>query len=72
MKILFIGDIVGSPGRDAIEKLLPGLKKEHGLDFVIANAENAAGGSGITPKIARDLFSLGINVITAGDHIWKK
>jgi hypothetical protein len=72
MKILFIGDIVGSPGRDAIEKLLPGLKKEHGLDFIIANAENAAGGSGITPKIARDLFSLGVDVITAGDHIWKK
>ncbi len=72
MKILFIGDIVGSPGRDAIEALLPGLKKEHGLDFVIANAENAAGGSGITPKIARDLFSLGVDVLTAGDHIWKK
>ena len=72
MKILFIGDIVGSPGRDAIEKLLPGLKKEYSLDFVIANAENAAGGSGITPKIARELFTLGVDVITAGDHIWKK
>lgn len=72
MKILFIGDIVGSPGREAIRKLLPELKKEYGLDFVIANAENAAGGSGITPKIAEELFSLGLDALTSGDHIWKK
>lgn len=72
MKILFIGDIVGSPGREAIKKLLPELKKEYSLDFVIANAENAAGGSGITPKIAEELFSLGLDVLTSGDHIWKK
>jgi metallophosphoesterase (TIGR00282 family) len=72
MKILFIGDIVGSPGREAIAKLLPGLKKEYKLDFVIANAENAAGGSGITAKVAEELFASGVEVLTSGDHIWKK
>lgn len=72
MKILFIGDIVGNPGREAVNKLLPSLKKEHNLDFVIANAENAAGGSGITPFVAKDLFDSGVDVITSGDHIWKR
>jgi len=72
MKILFIGDIVGSPGREAIKGLLPGLQEEYKLDFVIANAENAAGGSGITPKVAQELFEAGVNVLTSGDHIWKK
>ena len=72
MKILFIGDIVGKPGREAVKTLLPGLKKEFNLDFVIANAENAAGGSGITPKVAQELFDSGLNVLTSGDHIWKK
>lgn len=72
MKILFIGDIVGSPGREAIEKLLPGLKKEYSLDFVIANAENAAGGSGITRRVADELFTSGVSALTSGDHIWKK
>jgi len=72
MKILFIGDIVGSPGRRAVSKLLPGLKEEHSLDFVIANAENASGGSGIVPKVADELFDSGVDVLTSGDHIWKK
>jgi metallophosphoesterase (TIGR00282 family) len=72
MNILFIGDIVGSPGREAVQKLLPSLKKEYSLDFVIANAENAAGGSGITSKVAKELFDSGIDVLTSGDHIWKK
>jgi len=72
MKILFIGDIVGSPGREAVKSLLPGLKEKHSLDFIIANAENAAGGSGITSKIAEDLFISGVDVLTSGDHIWKK
>lgn len=72
MKILFIGDIVGSPGRQAVKELLPRLKEEFSLDFVIANAENAAGGSGIIPKVAEDLFSSGVDVLTSGDHIWKK
>jgi hypothetical protein len=72
MKILFIGDIVGTPGREAVKKLLPKLKEEYQLDFVVANAENAAGGSGITSKVAQDLFSGGVDVLTSGDHIWKK
>ncbi|MBU4346055.1 MAG: TIGR00282 family metallophosphoesterase [Candidatus Omnitrophica bacterium] len=72
MKILFIGDIVGSPGREVMKGLLPPLKKEYNLDFVIANAENAAGGSGITAKVAKELFDLDIDVLTSGDHIWKK
>jgi hypothetical protein len=72
MKILFVGDIVGSPGRDAVRALLPGLVQEFGLDFAIANAENAAGGSGITSKVAKELFDARLNVLTSGDHIWKK
>jgi 2',3'-cyclic-nucleotide 2'-phosphodiesterase len=72
MKILFIGDIVGKPGRDAIAALVPGLRREFDLDFVIANAENAAGGSGITYDSSRALFSAGVDVLTSGDHIWKK
>ncbi|MDD5567927.1 MAG: TIGR00282 family metallophosphoesterase [Candidatus Omnitrophica bacterium] len=72
MKILFIGDIVGGPGRKAVNKLLAGLKEEYSLDFVIANAENASGGSGIVPKVADELFNSGVDVITSGDHIWKK
>jgi len=72
MKILFIGDIVGSPGRKAIKELVSVLVKSKKIDFVIANAENAAGGSGITPEIAEELFGAGIDVLTSGDHIWKK
>ncbi|MDD5565999.1 MAG: TIGR00282 family metallophosphoesterase [Candidatus Omnitrophica bacterium] len=72
MKILFIGDIVGSPGREAVKRLLPELKKELGIDFVIANAENIAGGSGITAQTAGELLGASVDVITAGDHIWKK
>ena len=70
MKILFIGDIVGEPGRRAVKLLLPQLCEQHGLDFVIANGENSAGGNGITPRIATELFALGIDVITSGDHLW--
>lgn len=72
MKILFIGDIVGNPGRDAVRTLLPALRQEFGLSFVIANAENAAGGSGITGRVAAELFDAGVDVLTSGDHIWKK
>lgn len=72
MKVLAVGDIVGRPGREAIKSLLPKLKAKENLDFVIANGENAAGGSGLTPKIVEELLSLGIDVITSGDHIWKK
>ncbi len=71
MKILVIGDIFGRPGREAIRELLPGLVREHRADFVIANAENAAGGRGLTPKIADELFESPIDVMTAGNHIWE-
>ncbi|MFA5362783.1 MAG: TIGR00282 family metallophosphoesterase [Candidatus Omnitrophota bacterium] len=72
MRLLFIGDIVGSPGRNAVTNLLPGLKEELSLDFVAANAENVAGGSGITDRAAVELFAAGVDVLTSGDHIWKK
>jgi len=72
MKILFIGDIVGAPGREAIKKLVAPLKQDLQIDFVIANAENASGGSGITTKVASELFAAGADVLTSGDHIWKK
>jgi metallophosphoesterase (TIGR00282 family) len=70
VKLLFIGDIVGQPGRRAVKELLPKLRETHGLHFVIANGENSAGGSGITPKIAEEIFSAGVDVITTGDHLW--
>jgi hypothetical protein len=70
VKLLFIGDIVGQPGRRAVKELLPGLREQHALDFVIANGENSAGGSGITPKTAEEIFSAGVDVITSGDHLW--
>ena len=70
MKLLFIGDIVGEPGRKAVQTILPRLRDEQALDFVIANGENAAGGNGITPPIAGELFSAGVDVITSGDHLW--
>lgn len=71
MNILCIGDIFGHPGRDAVAALLPSIIKEHKIDFVIANGENAAGGRGITPKVAEELFKNPIDVITAGNHIWE-
>ncbi|HEY1171751.1 MAG TPA: TIGR00282 family metallophosphoesterase [Verrucomicrobiae bacterium] len=70
MKLLFIGDIVGEPGRRAVAKLLPKLKADHRLDVVIANGENSAGGAGITPGTAEEIFAAGVDVITCGDHLW--
>ncbi len=70
MKLLFIGDIVGEPGRRAVKILLPRLREQHALDFIIANGENSAGGSGITPKMAEEIFAAGVDVITSGDHLW--
>lgn len=70
MKVLFIGDIVGSIGRDAVEKYLPRLKKKYGVDVVIANGENAAAGRGITRSIYNDLLQMGVDVITMGNHTW--
>jgi metallophosphoesterase (TIGR00282 family) len=70
VKVLFIGDIVGEPGRKAVKAVAPVLRERHGIDVIIANGENSAGGSGITPKTAEDIFSAGVNVITSGDHLW--
>jgi metallophosphoesterase (TIGR00282 family) len=70
IRILFLGDIVGEPGRKAVIAQLPLLKQEEGLDFIIVNGENSAGGKGITPKIAIDLLRAGAAVITTGDHVW--
>jgi len=70
VNLLFIGDIVGEPGRRAVKLLLPALREKHQLDFVVANGENSAGGSGITPRTAAEIFDAGVNVITSGDHLW--
>ncbi|HEY7745914.1 MAG TPA: TIGR00282 family metallophosphoesterase [Desulfuromonadales bacterium] len=72
MKILFIGDIVGRAGRLALVSRLDRLIDLHNVDLVVANGENAAAGFGLTPDIARELFDLGVNVITSGNHIWDK
>jgi metallophosphoesterase (TIGR00282 family) len=70
VKVLFIGDIVGSPGRRAVREIVPKLRAQHSIEVVIANGENSAGGSGITPKTARNIFEGGVDVITSGDHLW--
>lgn len=72
MKVLFIADIVGQPGRDVVARMVPHLRNEEQLDLVIANGENAAGGMGITPRVARDLYQLGVDVISLGNHTWNK
>ena len=72
LNVCFIGDVVGSRGRRALEALLPGIKTEFDVGFTIANGENAAGGFGLTGKIAQDLLSAGVDVITSGNHIWDK
>ncbi|MBI4309108.1 MAG: TIGR00282 family metallophosphoesterase [Candidatus Omnitrophica bacterium] len=72
MNILCIGDIVGRPGREALAKILPLIKTQYAVDFTIVNGENAAGGSGILPKQAQDIFAAGADVITLGDHVWDK
>ena len=70
VKFLFIGDIVGEPGRRAVRQLVPVLRERHALDVVIANGENSAGGNGITPMTAQDIFKSGVDIITSGDHLW--
>jgi 2',3'-cyclic-nucleotide 2'-phosphodiesterase len=72
LRILFVGDIFGRPGRTIVHERLPELQKEHSVDLTIANGENAAGGFGITPQIAEELFELGVDVITTGNHVWDK
>lgn len=70
MRLLFIGDVVGQPGRRAIRELLPGFRRQRLVDLVVANGENSAGGSGITPRTAEEIFAAGVDVITTGDHLW--
>jgi metallophosphoesterase (TIGR00282 family) len=72
MRILFIGDVVGSPGVAMVQKAVPVLRQLEGIDIVIANAENAAGGSGLTPNLYRRLRNAGVDLVTLGDHIYKK
>ncbi|OGQ04676.1 MAG: metallophosphoesterase [Deltaproteobacteria bacterium RIFCSPLOWO2_01_44_7] len=72
MNILCIGDIFGEPGRRAVETWLSRLIDQHGIDFVIANVDNAAGGKGITDKVAEELFQYRIDVMTAGNHVWEQ
>ena len=72
MRILFIGDIVGSPGRDLVAAQLAEIRRGHAVDLVIANGENSAAGFGITPRIAGELFAAGVEVITGGNHSWDR
>ena len=72
VSILFIGDIVGKPGRQAVSRQLHRLVDRHRVDLVIANGENAAGGFGITPETARELYEAGVHLLTTGNHVWDK
>ncbi|HKV81252.1 MAG TPA: TIGR00282 family metallophosphoesterase [Candidatus Sulfotelmatobacter sp.] len=72
MRILFIGDIFGRPGRTIVRDKLKGLVREHRIDLVLANGENAAAGFGVTPALAEEFFDLGIDVLTTGNHVWDK
>jgi metallophosphoesterase (TIGR00282 family) len=72
VRLLLIGDIVGKPGRHIVTKAVPGLRIEEKLDFVAANAENAAGGSGLTPAIYRELIAAGVDCVTMGDHVYRR
>jgi metallophosphoesterase (TIGR00282 family) len=72
MNILFVGDIFGRPGRDALLRWLPGFREDRAVDFVIANGENAANGAGITSKIAKQLLAGGVDVLTTGNHVWRQ
>lgn len=72
MRLLMIGDVVGRPGRRAVKVNLEELKREFDLHLVIANGENAAGGNGITREVARELFAMGVDILTMGNHVWNK
>jgi 2',3'-cyclic-nucleotide 2'-phosphodiesterase len=72
MRILFIGDIFGRPGRTIVKQRLAGIVRDHAIDLVVANGENSAAGFGITPALAEELFDLNIDVITTGNHVWDK
>jgi 2',3'-cyclic-nucleotide 2'-phosphodiesterase len=70
VRILFVGDVVGRPGRDAVRAILPGLRSEKGVSLAVVNGENAAGGAGLTGEIARELIAAGADVVTNGNHVW--
>ncbi len=72
MKVLFLGDVFGKPGRTAVQRLVPRLIAQHGIDLVVANAENAAGGAGVTPESAEQLLAAEVDLLTSGNHIWAK
>ena len=72
VRVLMIGDMIGKPGRVAVEQVLPELREERGIDFVTANGENVAGGMGLTPSTADSILAAGVDVITSGNHIWDK
>jgi hypothetical protein len=72
MNILMVGDVFGEPGRAAIARLLPGLRQQHAIDLCVVNVENAAGGFGVTPSMARQFLEQGADVMTSGNHIWDK
>jgi 2',3'-cyclic-nucleotide 2'-phosphodiesterase len=72
VRILFVGDVFGAPGRRAVEERLPSLREELGADFCIVNGENAADGAGLTPKLADRLLAAGADVLTLGNHVWRR
>ncbi|MGC8834979.1 MAG: YmdB family metallophosphoesterase, partial [Armatimonadota bacterium] len=72
MRILFIGDVVGRPGRRAVRELVPILRQQYGASFVVANCENAAGGLGVTPDTAKELLESGVDCLTSGNHVFAK
>ena len=72
MKILLIGDVIGRPGRAIMQQCVMPLREEHQIDVVIANCENVAGGAGVTPSTAEELFRSGVDVLTSGNHVWRK
>jgi metallophosphoesterase (TIGR00282 family) len=72
MRLLFVGDIFGRPGREALQRWLPDYVEDQGIDFVVANGENAANGAGITSKIAVRMLAGGVDVITTGNHVWRQ
>ena len=72
MRVLLIGDVIGRPGRVIVQRLVPDLRQELHIDFVVANCENAAAGAGVTPSVADDLFRAGVDVLSSGNHVWRK
>jgi 2',3'-cyclic-nucleotide 2'-phosphodiesterase len=72
VKILVVGDVVGSPGRGILQRALPALVRRHGIEYCIANVENAAGGFGVTRDVCDELLDLGVDCMTSGNHIWDK